>query len=1532
MDRDFNQLERIAVIGIAGRFPDAPGLPQFFRNLSAGVESVTTFTDEQLLSAGVEPNLVHAPNYVKAGVLLHGVDLFDAEFFGFTPREAELTDPQHRMFLECAWEALEDAGYDPGGTRLRIGVFAGAGNSGYAHSNLASRPDLIASLNFLQKLIASDNDYLSTRVAYKLNLKGPSLTIQTACSTSLVATHVACQSLLNGECDIALAGGVSIRVPQIAGYLHNEGSPLSGDGHCRAFDASAQGMMAGSGAGIVVLKRLADALEDGDQIRAVILGSAINNDGTRKVGYTAPSVDGQADVIAEAQALAGVSADDVSYIEAHGTGTSLGDPIEIAGLTAAFRRTTDNRGFCAIGSVKTNIGHLAAAAGAAGLIKVVLSLQNRVLFPSLNFKKANPAIDFGSSPFYVQQTASDWEGRNGRRVAGVSSFGIGGTNAHAVLDEAPSADASGPSRPWQLLLLSARTKSALENMTGNLGGHLRNNPQVHLADVAYTLQKGRKKFAFRRMLVCQNTEDAVSILDSRDPKRSTSRHQEAAKTSVVFMFPGQGSQYVNMGLELYRTEPEFRTQIDRCSELLRPHLSGDLRDLLYPETYEFESASQKLKQTLIAQPALFAVEYALARLMMSWGVKPAAMVGHSIGEYVAACLAGVFTLETALALVATRGRLMQSLPGGSMLAVSAPAQQIAPLLNGKLSLAAINSPSQCVISGEAWAVKDLEKVLSQSEAVVHHLHTSHAFHSHMVDPILTEFVQAIEQVDLRSPNIPILSTVSGAWIRPEEMATPAYWARNLRDTVRFSECVGHLTQDAELILLEIGPGNTLATCVKQHQNRKGHIRAILSTIRHPQDIAPDSAFLLTTLGRLWLADVEVDWTAFYRHERRHRISLPTYPFEKQRYWIEPSPKIRPADSLPAPAEKNSNIDEWFYAHSWKRAQLPETRDNGKNEYSLVFLDESGFGAKLIAALQSRRRRVVVATRGTTFQRVGENTFIINPGVQGDYNKLLRELSESGRNLDTVLHLWSVTPSDDELPLADSCNIFRELAFNSLLFLARALADQFSGQAIEIKVVSNHLHEVTGEEALSPAKALLLGPCVVIPREYANLHCANIDLDGDQFLEQYAQMLANELNARSTDPVVAYRGAYRWVRTFEPVALRKASPPNDQQREKGTYLITGGTGGIGLSLAEYLAKNVRANLVLVSRTGLPPREEWTNWLETHSESDDVSRKIRRLQVIEQQGSEVLVLKADVTNLTQLQTAITNSRDRFGEIHGVIHAAGVPGGGLMALKTPDAAASVMAPKVDGTVLLGEMFSRSQLDFFILCSSYTALLGAVGQADYCAANAFLDAYAAKYHARNVVSANWSAWQEVGMAASAVVPLALRDEREKSLRAGISPEEGKEAFARILGASFAQLVICPQPFEALVQARTRSNAPTEPKEEPLSNRGSHQRPILSSDYVAPGNSTEQTVAEIWQDILGISNIGIHDNFFDLGGSSLLVTNLVARLKAAFSVKLSLAGVFENPTVHLLSEIIRNGNGERPSFAESKSRGQRRREIRSQA
>ncbi len=874
----------IAVIGMSGRFPGAPNLDAFWQNLVSGKESVSFFSDEELRASGVSAASLKDPRYVRAQATLEGIELFAAEFFGYHAIEAKIMDPQQRVFLECAWEALEDAGYSGDTYPGAIGVYAGSNFNTY-FVQAQHDPEFYA-LGGWQAALGADKDYLTTRVSYKLNLRGPSMAVQTACSTSLVAVHLAVQSLLNGECDIAMAGGVGLVVPQRVGYRYQEGGIRSPDGHCRAFDAAAQGTVTGSGVGIVVLKRLAAALADGDHVHAVVKGSAVNNDGSGKVSFSAPSVDGQSQVIAEAASVADVDPATITYVECHGTGTPLGDPVEIAGLTRAFRRGTDRTGYCAIGSVKSNIGHLNAAAGIAGLIKTILALRHRTLPPSLHFNEPNPQIDFDGSPFRVVAAARPWESEGGPLRAGVSSLGIGGTNAHVVLEEAPAPAPSGESRPWQLLVLSAKTPTALDRAAADLAGHLAATDE--LADSAYTLQVGRTPFRHRRAVVCRTGEEAAAAL--ANPKQAIAATAPEESRPVVFMFPGQGAQYPGMARELYDTEPTFHATMDHCAEVLRPLLGLDIRDALWPAGGATEEAARVLEATRLAQPALFAVEYSLARLFMEWGVQPEALIGHSLGEYTAACIAGVFELDDALRLVAARGRLMQEMPAGAMLAIPLPEAEVERLLGPGLSLAAVNTPSSCVVSGTFEAIEALETELAARSVSCKRLHTSHAFHSEMMEPVLGAFRELVERARPRAPAIPFVSNVTGTWITADEATDPGYWANQLRRTVRFARGAQALLADPSWFLLEVGPGQALGRFVRQ-QDGFAATRPVVASMRGPGEDASDAQRAATALGRCWANGVAVDWKGYHAHERRRRTPLPTYPFERERYWLDGS---RPA--------------------------------------------------------------------------------------------------------------------------------------------------------------------------------------------------------------------------------------------------------------------------------------------------------------------------------------------------------------------------------------------------------------------------------------------------------------------------------------------------------------------------------------------------------------------------------------------------------------------------------------------------------------
>ena len=1502
----------LAIVGMAGRFPGAGNLEEFWQNLRDGIESLTVFPAQERESSYLSLDDPSDPAYVCAGGVLEGVDLFDAHFFGYSPQEAETLDPQQRLFLECAWEALERAGHDPRQESDRIGVFAGLGVDMYLLTSLIPNPERVGSY---QLTALNGKDFLATRVSYKLGLRGPSVNVQTACSTSLTAVCLAAASLRDHHCDMALAGGVRILLPQKMGYLYRPGMILSPDGHCRAFDAEAQGTVGGNGLGIVVLKRLEDALAHGHHIHAVIKGTAMNNDGADKVGYTAPSVSGQATALREAMAESGVDPATIRYVEAHGTGTEMGDPIEIAALNQAFDGAGE-RGSCAIGSLKTNIGHLDAAAGVAGLIKTALTVEHGQIPPSLHFTRPNPRIDFDGGPFRVNTTLREWPHGEGPRRAGVSSFGIGGTNTHVVLEQAPPAAPSGPSRPWQLLVLSARTKGAAEAATANLAEHLRLHPELEIPDVAYTLKRGRRAFEHRRTVVCRDRDDAIEALSGRDAGRLRSGFAESRRRTLVFLFPGQGSQYFDMGRELYEEEVLFRREIDRAAEILHGPMGFDVRQILYPAAGQQGAAAAGLRKTALTQPILFAVEHALARLWMSWGLRPEAMIGHSLGEYVAACLAGVFSFEDALRLVARRGQLIQELPPGAMLSLPLSVDEVAPLLDEDLSLAAVNAPELCVVSGPVKSVAKLQGRLDKQKVKCQRLHTSHAFHSAMMEPALEDLADLLRGIDLHPPALPYLSNLTGTWITPQEATDPSYWTRHLRETVRFSEAAAQLLAEPDRVMLEVGPGRTLSTLLRQHAT-SGRKAELFTTLPSPRANGSDHETLLGTLGHLWLAGVEPDWAAFYRREQRRRVSLPTYPFERRRFWIERADKSFAA--LEPPAGKKPDMADWFYVLSWKLSPLAPPQDDAGRW--LFFVDEMGVGSRLAEGLQKAGCEVWTVEPGEGFARLGDRRFGLDPGREEAYTQLIGAL---GENLpQRIVHLWSLTSAESADP--GLLERMQSMGFYSLLFLVQALGQKSRSGFLDIAVVTNGLFKVERGDVTVAAKASLQGPVQVIPQEYPHVTCRAIDVDVRDLEGRGLGRLLAELRGRCDDTALAWRGPHRWVQSTEPLRLPPAdagTPDHNGQpgrlRKEGVYLITGGLGGIGLALAEDLFRTMHARLVLLGRTGLPDRSEWPQRLDAE---DTVSDKIRRVQRLEQSGAEVLVIRADVAHAQQLQSALEEVRRRFGQLDGVFHTAGVPGGGLVQVKERKMVEEVFAPKIYGATNLHQLTRSLAPAFIVHFSSLNAVFGGVGQVDYCAANAFLGALAGEEAGPGgipVITVDWCEWQwNAWSDAMPDLPPGIQDRLDRQRqRHALSFKEGMEALHRVLASGVARVEVSTRGLRSLPEERSSLS---QILEELSQQRGeeetqdAHPRPELAVTYAAPRDSVEEQLVEIWQELLRIDQVGIDDEFLELGGHSLLGLRLLSKVDEVFAVDLPLRTLFEASTVARLSEKIREATAQEP-------------------
>jgi len=1499
----------IAIIGMSGRFPQAPTISVFWRNLCDAREAVSFLSDSQLLAAGVDPTALADPRYVKAAASIDGVDLFDASFFGFNPREAEILDPQHRLFLQSAWHALESAGYVPDRFPGLIGLFAGAGFHSYLLAALRSNPRSISTVGAFQTLISNDTDFLPTRVSYKLNLRGPSVAVQTACSTSLVAVHLACQSLLNGECDMALAGGVTIAIPQDTGYFYQTDGIASPDGHCRAFDARASGTISGSGLGIVVLKRLAEARADGDNILAVVKGSAINNDGSGKVGYTAPSINGQSQVIAEAQAIAGVDPATITYVEAHGTGTALGDPIEVAALTQAFRAATDKKGFCAVGSVKTNIGHLGAAAGVAGLIKTVMALKHRQIPASLHFERPNPQIDFSGSPFYVNTELQSWKTNGVSRRAGVSSFGIGGTNAHLILEEAPEVEPSDAAEGWQLLVLSARSERSLTAMATQLAEYLKQHPELNLADVAYTLQEGRKAFTHRLSLVCRDISEAITMLEEKGAGRRPYRAVAGERaTPVVYMFPGQGTQYVGMGRELYEQEPKYRSIIDRCAEVMEEELGIDLRRVLYPSPEEEAQAVELINQTRVTQAALFAVELGLARMWQSRGVQPDAMIGHSLGEYVAGCLAGVMREEQAMKLVAKRGVLMQRGRPGAMLAVALSESELRQYLQeagSRLEVAAINGPQQCVVSGEEKEIAEFERRVNGTGIASKRLKTSHAFHSRMMGEVLGEYEREVRRVELRRPVIPYISNVSGKWIRAEEAQEASYWSRQMREPVRYWEGLEQIEREIkERVLLEVGPGEMLSRLGRQ---LRGEVRQRVVATLGSEAEGGARAFM-EAVGNLWANGVEIEWEK-WRKGKRRRVELPGYVFEEEPYWIE-GVGGRTERGV---GRRKKEVGEWFYLPVWKEATLVvKGGEEREAQRWLVLEDEGGIGGRIVSELERQGDVVIRVKRAGSYERKGEREYGIRVGVADDYKAVLKELEERGELPKKIVHLFSLSREETKNALGWEERIEKvaEAGFYSLAYLAQGLGLRRGAEEMEVVVVSNGVAEVVGDEEVRAEKGLVIGPVRVMRQEYPHVKSRYIDVvipsSGSRQEERLIKQLIVDLNTRSTDQIVAYRGNHRWAQTYEAARLDPA-PFGAGLRLEGVYLITGGLGKIGMVLAEYLAHSVKGRLALTGREGLPERSEWDRLVGQAEADEEIRRKIRRIREMEAAGAEVEVIRADVSHEEEMVEAVRRTQQRFGPINGVIHAAGITDeqsiGSIQEI-IPANTNLLFRPKVHGLFVLEKVFQDADLDFCLLLSSLSSVFGGLGIAAYTGSNICMDTFVSGRNRVSQVpwtSVNWDHWRFKEDHQS--------DDRLDSAQAkpGIWPEEGVDAFQRIISTKMTgQVIVSTMDLQSRIRQRIDSESlHTAQLHRPQAFISGHSRPELGTTYVTPRSDLERSIAVIWQDLLGIEQIGIHDSFFELGGHSLLAIQYLSRLRGAFQLEIPVRSLFEKPTIAEQSELI---------------------------
>jgi amino acid adenylation domain-containing protein len=1466
----------IAVIGMACRFPGAPDVDAFWQLLVEGREGISRHDAASLTAAGRTGDVLDHANFVAAGGVIDHADCFDAEFFGLGPRDAVTLDPQHRVALECAWHALEHAGYagyaaDESRRNVgEVGIFVGVGVNTYLQGQLFAAGPMPEGADSYHAMSGNDKDFGATRIAYHLDLKGPALAVQTACSSSLTALDMACRSLRSGGAGMALAGGVAIRFPQGSGYFHEPGMILSPDGHCKPFSADARGTVPSGGVGMVLLKPLAQAQADGDNVLAVIRGSAVNNDGGRKVGYAAPGVDGQAAVIASALQQAGLEPADIDYVEAHGTGTELGDPVEVAALTRVFG---GRQRPLALGSVKSNIGHADAAAGVAGLIKTVLALQHGVLPPSLHFSEANPHVDFTTASISVVGSAQAWpdHGDGRPRRAGVSAFGIGGTNVHVVLEQAPIrvrpvSELVSPQVLPQILPLSARTPASLHSSMLALADALERAPQLPLCDVAFTLQQGRAAFGCRHAVVASTVAEAVAAL------RLAAEPAVARGTAkLAFLFPGQGSQYPRMAQALYEGDADYRFWFDRCAVVLLPHVQQDLRTVLYGAAAEDPAADAALRQTALAQPALFAVMYSLARSLEARGVEAAAMLGHSLGEYVAACLAGVFGLDDALALVAARGRLMQALPGGAMLAVQVDEAQARELIDehgyeqasdDAISLAAVNGPGQCVLAGATEAIDALQARLKASNVPAVRLDTSHAFHSSSMDAVLPAFVAQFDGITLNSPRRRFISNVTGAWISDADAVDPAYWARHLRQAVRFGDGLDTLQREGIDLLLEVGPGSALQKLART----SGWSAPQLISPGLSRQSSQQAPTLAAIVAQLWTRGAAIDWRKTSRSAHAPapaRVALPGYVFERKRHW--PSVPVTLPMQENSPAQR-AEIADWFYLPGWQRApQLaPISVPPTSTDVWLLLGAETNAGRSLAASLRALGRQVVEVRAGAAFEMFSAQGYAIDPTGEDDYRRLLDSVAATH-----VVYLWT--------SVRQTFGTALDYGFASVMLLAQAFGARMQARPLRLDIVTCGAADVTGDESLTAALGTLLGIAKIIPVEYRSLACRVIDIEESG---SAAMLLAEVLHGQA-EAQVALRRRHRWIPQIRPVRLAAPVAGGDRLRAQGCYLITGAFGGMGASIARDLAARCRARLVLLGR---------------HVDQSLVDE-------LEHAGAKVLASACDVADAVALTQVIAAAHARFGVIHGAFHCAGVADlGGIIQNRSVASMHQVMAAKVHGTVWLDRLLEEDALDFMVLFSTLGSLLpqAKFGQAAYAAANEFLDLFAQERTARGsfTIALNWDDWSEAGMTVTAY---RRRGQAAPDSSEAMRSEEGVEVLRRVLSAPHARVAVSIRDLPGLM---ARAETLLDELSTPMPAESIGTSPLASS-AAAGMSETEAKLAATWRSILGVADITREANFFELGGHSLIGMRLLAFVRESFGVDLNITAIFEHATLAALAGHI---------------------------
>jgi len=1468
----------IAIIGMSCRFPNAQNIDEFWQALCEGNDCLTRFNDSSLSSI-----LLTDENFIPVKGIFDNVDKFDAHFFNFSPIDAKITDPQHRIFLECAWEALEHAAIAPRKMQSKvISIFSGMTDTTYLKENLEKSNWSCNEVDSFQKRIATSMGMLSTQVSYRLNLKGRSININTACSSGLVTIDYACKDLILGQSDIALAGASSIVFPEKQGYFYQSGSIVSKDGKCRPFSSESNGTVFSNGVGMVVLKRLEDAIRDKNTIYAIIKGCGVNNDGAEKLGFTAPSLQGQISCIQEALHQAQVNPEKISYLEAHGTATSLGDAIEIKALNTVYRKYTDKNNYCALGSVKANIGHTDVTAGIAGIIKTALCLYHKKIPPLVHFNTPNPDLSLPNSPFYVNTNLLEWD-TTGNRYAGVSSFGVGGTNAHAILSDYDGKEETSSTASLQneeLILLSAKTKNALQDSVNNLNLHVQMCGDINLKNIAFTLQTGRENFPWRQFSVGKKTQE---IVDNLERNRPTSL-DKISQPSLVFMFSGQGSQYSKMAMGLFETVPQFAHYLRLGAKIAQPLLQCDLLSLIR------ETDTPKLHETEYAQPALFIIEYALAKVLMECGVVPDILIGHSIGEYVAACLSGVFSFEDGITLICMRGLLMSTAPKGAMLSLETTKELLEQYIRiANVDIALQNTTHHFVLSGSSDEIFKLEDYLTECNLPFKRLKVSHPFHSRHMASIEQPFKELFSNIKLCAPKIPIISNATGDWLLEGEATNPNYWYRHLRETVQFSSSVKRIFQNKNPLFIEIGPGQSLCGFIKEINSNA----STLCTIPDKRQSTSDLYQLLSTFGELWSRGVNINVENLVEAKGHKYIPLPTYPFQRQRYWVEPD-----IDSI-------SNHSPTFYRPVWSYEVIQDHLPSHLKDFDyLIFKDDRGIGDKIANVLIGQSIQPIIIELGQEFKQFNKFHLQINLSQKSDYIQLISCL-KNRLTRPIIFHSFSCNKKAKSYLNTEQIENNLNYGFYSLLYLTQALiAELGTITTIHLSVITMTTQRVVGTEDICPVNATLVGATRVIPQEHPNISCNLMDIVGN---EDITYMIHDAINwstitqKKKAHQLTAYRNGYRWELSYLPFKSKQMST---RLADNGIYLVTGGLGGIGLSLCIAIAQQISSpTFIICSRTAAVDEREWAAIAIdlTHPSQ----QKIILLQKLKELGANISLQQTNIGNYEETHNLINFCKRNFGTINGVIHAAGVAGGGLIQLKTKEVAQKIILSKINATYHLARALKDFRLDFVVLMSSIASVTGEPGQYDYCAANSCLDAFASSrlFNTQSLLSINWNTWRDVGMSVDTMRPddINLFDRGNT-----ITPAQGQDLFIKALSNSCSNLIVSNMSIEDYVRHSHNTQATTEKED-----KESRDTFDLRQDFKAPMGDIEQRLAKLWQNNLHIANIGIDDDFFDLGGHSLKALNLIQQINNSLQTSLSIQHLYQAPTIYKLANKIANSTEE---------------------